>query len=126
MSGPFKYVNAINDKTEIEFDETEYIPYLVNKAYSFHIDTVLFANEMNVFHDLDKKMQYDFYYHALSKRRRFSKWYKNEENELAYHLANVKNINIDNAKFIISLLNDKQKKKIKNILSNDIGVKIND
>jgi len=30
---------------------------------------------------LDKKLQYDYYIHSISKRKRFSKWIKPEENK---------------------------------------------
>ena len=59
------YLNSINqNKKNIIVDEdTEkaYPPFIVNKCLSGFLDTVLYANEMNMYPHLDKKLQYDFY-----------------------------------------------------------------
>ena len=57
----------------------EYAPYIVNKCLSGHIDTILFANEMNMHHQLDKDMQYSFYLNSLRKRKRFSPWLRKDK-----------------------------------------------
>ena len=49
----------------------KYPPFIVNKCLSGHLDSVLFANEMNKNHFLDKDMQYDFLLNSLRKKRRF-------------------------------------------------------
>ena len=56
----------------------QYLPFLVNKALSSHLDSVLYANEMNKYYSLDKKMQYDFLINSLKPRRRFSPWIKRD------------------------------------------------
>ena len=56
--------------------EKEYNAFMVNRALSYYPDTILFAAEMNRYPNLDRKMQYDFYLRAISKRKRFSKWAK--------------------------------------------------
>ena len=61
--------------------EKEYAAFLVNRGLSYHYDTVMFANEMNRNHHLDKKMQYYFYLNAISKKKRFSKWHKADKVE---------------------------------------------
>jgi hypothetical protein len=43
------------------------------------IDTLLYANEMNKYHALDKKLQYDFYFYAIPAKKRWSPWAKKEE-----------------------------------------------
>ena len=57
----------------------EYVPFIVNKAYSFGADTILYANEMNRLHFLPKRLQYDFYFYGLDKRKRFNKWIKQNQ-----------------------------------------------
>ena len=57
----------------------KYPPFIVNKCLSGHLDSVLFANEMNKNHFLDKDMQYDFLLNSLRKKRRFSPWLKKEK-----------------------------------------------
>ena len=78
------YLNAINYtkeplmKTEDEQVEKQYAPYIVNRCLSYFIDTILHANQMNQFSQSDKKMQFDYLQSAIRKRKRFSKWAKNE------------------------------------------------
>lgn len=66
--------------------EKEYQPYIVNHALSFG-DTLFFANEMNKYPNLPKKLQYDFYFYAIPKEKRFNKWIKKEKFE---HLDLIK------------------------------------
>jgi hypothetical protein len=49
---------------------------LINRGLSYFKDTALFANEMNLHADLPHRMQYDFYKHIVTPKRRFSKWGK--------------------------------------------------
>ena len=74
------WLNAVNFTKE---DLTEYIkeypPYIVNRCLSGHLDCVLFANEMNKYHFLDKDMQFNFYINILRKRKRFSPWVRKEK-----------------------------------------------
>ena len=56
------WLNSINQtkKNLIDEDpslEKEYPPYIVNRCLSGHLDCILFVNEMNQSHFLDKKMQ---------------------------------------------------------------------
>ena len=84
MSNPFDYVNQIlQGKKQLIIDEaTEeaYVPFLTNRSLSQHKDCVLFANEMNQRHNLDKKMQNDFLLNTVrSVKRPFAKWAKSEK-----------------------------------------------
>tara|TARA_R110000824_G_scaffold329468_1_gene516229 strand:+ start:139 stop:525 length:387 start_codon:yes stop_codon:yes gene_type:complete len=78
------YLNAINYSKESLMDteddqvEKQYSPYIVNRCLSYFIDTILHANQMNQFAQTDKKMQFDYLQTAIRKRKRFSKWVKNE------------------------------------------------
>ena len=59
-------------------DPRQYQPFIVNKVMSQHLDSVLYANEMNKYYSLDKKMQYDFLINSLKPRKRFSPWIKRD------------------------------------------------
>jgi hypothetical protein len=67
--------NLIDENIELE---KEYPPYIINRCFSGHIDAIMFANEMNRFHFLPKKMQYDFYINILRKKKRFSPWIRKD------------------------------------------------
>jgi purine-nucleoside phosphorylase len=79
---PFEYVNAINySKKNIMVDdiaEKQYNPYMTNRSLSYFHDTILMANEMNIQHHLDNRLQFDFFINIIRKRKRFSKWFKPE------------------------------------------------
>ena len=109
---PFDYLNAINStKKNIMVDEvTEkaYSPFLINRGLSYFSDTILFANEMNLNHHIDSRLQFDFFINIIKKKRRFSKWAKpiNIENlELIKEYYGYSN---EKAKSVLPLLNDDQ------------------
>ena len=72
----FNKENLIKGNTYIV---KEYPPYIINKCLSGHLDCILFANEMNKYHFLDKDMQYEFYINILRKRKRFSPWIRKDK-----------------------------------------------
>jgi len=78
------WLNSINFNKEdlVEDDPSvirDYSPYIINRCLSGHLDTVLFANEMNKYHSLDKDMQYKFYLNSVRKRKRFSPWLRKDK-----------------------------------------------
>jgi hypothetical protein len=57
----------------------DYAPYIINRCLSGTIDTLMYANEMNKNHSLDKKLQYDFFINTVRTRKRYSPWIKQEK-----------------------------------------------
>ena len=77
------WLNSINQtkKNLIDEDpslEKEYPPYIINRCFSGHLDAVMFSNEMNQYHFLDKKMQYDFFINILRVKKRYSPWLRKD------------------------------------------------
>ena len=72
--------SKVNLMDSDKIDEKDYVPFVINKCLSYFPDTIFYSNQMNQMSFLDKKMQYDYYIHSISKRKRFSKWIKPEEN----------------------------------------------
>ena len=75
---PFEFVKSINEKKRVD-NPTLYSPFLANRAFGYHLDTVLIANEMNKYPDLPPEVQFAFMNEAIRKGRRFSSWYKENE-----------------------------------------------
>ena len=78
------WLNSINfTKEDLTVDDPDvvkgYTPYIVNRCLSGHLDTILYANEMNLHNHLDKDMQYQFFLNSLRKRKRFSPWLRKEK-----------------------------------------------
>lgn len=76
------WLNSINHTKNNIMDEdpdaSGYPAYVVNRCLSGHMDCILYVNEMNLAHQLDPKLQYDFYINTLRPRKRFSPWLKKE------------------------------------------------
>lgn len=67
---PFSYVKQINHKNYSD-NLSGYNPFLTNRAFAYHMDTILFAEEMNQHSSLNPLLQYEFYYYAVRKGKRF-------------------------------------------------------
>ena len=75
------YLNSINFSKDYLMDEDpgwekNYPAYVINKCLSHHMDTIMFANEMNIHSHIDKRLQYDFLINIVRPRKRFSPWGK--------------------------------------------------
>ena len=79
---PYQFLNSINHtKKDIMIDdiaEKQYVPFVINRSLSYFNDTVLMANEMNINHHIDNRIQFDFLLNIVRKKKRFSKWIKPE------------------------------------------------
>ena len=78
------YLNTINQTKQYLMDEDpgwekNYPAYVINKCMSQHMDTLMYANEMNQYQGLDKKLQYDFFINIVRPRKRFSPWGKKQK-----------------------------------------------
>ena len=115
---PYEYVKAASySKKNIMVDdvaEKAYVPYIVNRALSYHLDTVLFANEMNINHTIVNKLQFSFYINTIKKRNRFSKWHKVIDDNDINIIMQAFNYNKKRAEEVLSLLNKDQIQSLKN------------
>jgi hypothetical protein len=75
---PFEFVKSINSKKRLSDEDVEryYDPFLVNRAMSQHADTTAYAQCMNKYPSLPRKMQYDFLFNTIRKGTRYGKWAK--------------------------------------------------
>lgn len=121
---PFDYVNDIlKDKKNLivdELTEKDYQPFLVNRSLSYHMDCIIYANEMNRRHHLDKKMQNDFLINTIRSRKRpFAKWIKPVKSEDLECIKTYYGFSESKAREALNLLSDEQVKQIKE--KTDIG-----
>jgi hypothetical protein len=77
---PFSFTNNVANKQYPQSLEG-YSPWLFNVSYSQRTETVFHANEMNKYHLLPEKAQFDFYYYSLPKKNFFAKWAKADKVE---------------------------------------------
>jgi len=114
---PFDYLNSINyTKKHImkdDIDEKEYVSFMINRGLSYFSDTVSYANIMNQYHHLDKRLQYDFLINIIRQRKRFSKWIKPETSEDIEVIMEYYGYSNEKARQALPLLSSEQLKQIK-------------
>ena len=114
------WLNSINfTKEDLTEHIKDYPPYIINRCLSGHIDCVMFANEMNMNHHLDKDLQYSFYLNSLRKRKRFSPWLRKEKVEDLELVKQYYSYSNEKASQALKVLNKEQLIFIKQRL--DIG-----
>jgi len=120
----WSFVKSITqNKNQIELNEEtekEYTPALVNKAVSHHLDSVFFANMMNIYSKLPKKLQYDFLINIVKRKTQYVQWIKGEKNpqleENINALRSYYGYNEKKAVEALFILSEGQLKKIKDKL----------
>jgi hypothetical protein len=113
---PFDFVKAINetkqnlirDSENPDLAETFYKPYVINKAFSYFKDTVMYANEINMYPNTDNKLQNDYYLNSIRKGKRYSKWHKKEDEPKIEAIMEYYNVNYARAREISNILTDEQ------------------
>jgi len=95
-------------------NEKDYVPFVVNKALSFHRDCVLYANEMNKLPNTDGLLQYQYLLNTIrGYKRPYQKWHKREAIENLDAVKEYFNYSNDKAKEALLVLSDDQLKEIK-------------
>ena len=118
---PFEYINAINNtKKDIMVDdiaESKYTPFMVNRSLSYFPDTVLYANEMNIQHHIDNRLQFDFFINIVKKKKRFTKWSKPEEISDLNVVKEYYGYSNEKAKSVLSLFTDEHLTELRKRMS---------
>ena len=106
-----------------EIDLKDYKPFMVNRALSYHMDCVLYANEMNLHGLLDSDMQYQYLLNTIRPmKRKFAPWQKAEVNKDIECIKLYYGYSDNRAKEALSILTDEQIAEIK-IKTDKGGVK---
>ena len=114
---PFEYLKAINEtKKDIMVDdiaEKEYNAFLINRGLSFFKDTILYANEMNIHHHLDNRVQFDFFINIIRKKKRWSKWIKADDVANLELIKEYYGYSYEKAKSALTLMSNEQIEQLK-------------
>ena len=97
--------NLIDEDPDLE---KKYLPYIINRCMSGHLDAIMYANEMNIYHNLDNKLQHDFLLNILRSKKRFSPWVKKEELQNLDYVKRYYGYSNEKAKQVLPLLSKKQ------------------
>jgi len=119
-----EYLNAINFSKKKLMDsedllwEKKYPAYIVNRCMSMFWDTLPAANEMNGYHFLDKKVQFDFFINSIRKQKRFGgKWLSQAKLKDMEYVKEYYGYSNEKAKDALNILTKEQIEHIKNALN---------
>jgi hypothetical protein len=114
---PFEYVDLILHKTKAEYeslDFKDYAPFIVNRSLSYHVDCVLYVNEMNLYPEMDKDLQYQYLLNTIrSMKRKFQPWQKASADKDLECVKEYFGYSNQKAKEALRILNDEQIAEIK-------------
>lgn len=128
MSNPFDYVKTILDTKQNMMRgsddnnqaEKSYNPWLTNLALSYHVDTVLIANQMNSNFHLNNRAQYEYLLNAVRKKKRpYNKWNSKTTDQNLELVCSVYNISKTKGLEYLKLLSESDIKTLK--LSKETG-----
>jgi len=117
----FDFIKDLNYNKNYLYNETNkdsYNPFIINKSFSFFVDTIYHAQMMNLNSHLPHNMQHDYLFYAITKRKRYSKWLKKSEEEKEMlesqeFIANKYNLSIKDVKLMWNYLPENIKKLYK-------------
>ena len=107
------WLNSINfQKNDLQDEDPtaikQYSPYIINRCLSGFIDTIMYANEMNINNHLDGRLQYLYYLNTIRKKKRFSPWLKKDKINDIELIKQYYGYSNEKAKSALSLLNKEQ------------------
>ena len=99
-------------------NERDYVPFVVNRSISFHLDMVMAANQMNMLPSTDGLLQYHYLLNTVrSYKRPFQKWQKLSSNDDLEAVKEYFNYSNEKAKEALTILSNDQLEKIKKNLN---------
>jgi hypothetical protein len=109
--------SILQTKTNVlqdELDVKDYTPFVVNRALSYHMDCILYANEMNLYPEMDKDLQYQYLLNTIrSMKRKFQPWQKASADKDLECVKEYFGYSNQKAKEALRILNDEQIAEIK-------------
>ena len=118
-----EYLNAINFTKKNVMDSedrmwvTKYPAFIVNKALSAFAECILYVNEMNRLHHLDKRLQFQFFLNSIGPKKRFSKWLRSSKIKNLEYVKEYYGYSNEKAKQALDILDDEQIEHIKSIIN---------
>jgi hypothetical protein len=97
-----------------ELDYKDYKPFVVNRALSYHMDCVLYVNELNRQPWIDPDLQYSYLLNTIRPmKRKFQPWQKSEVDKNIECVKEYFGYSNSKAKEALRILNDEQIAEIK-------------
>lgn len=116
MSDLFKDIvpSILQKKDASVYNKKDYVPFVVNKAISFHQDCIFHVNTMNRYPSTDGLLQFHYLLNSIrSYKRPFKKWQKRDTVENLDAVKSYYNYSNEKAKDALTVLSDDQIEMIK-------------
>lgn len=113
---PFEFVDLLLHKKKPvdELNFKEYKPFLINRSLSYHVDCVLYSNEMNMWPGLDPDMQYQYLLNNIRPMKRaYQPWQKSNRDVDIESVKTYFGYSNQKAKDALRILTDEQIAEIK-------------
>ena len=107
------FLKSINQSKDNIIDkdpltEKEFPPFVVNRTLSYFLDTVMYANEINLRSSAENKLQFDYLLNTVRSKRRFSRWLKPGENNDLDAIKEYYGYSNQRAKEVLDILSGEQ------------------
>ena len=97
-----------------DIDAKDYVPFVVNRALSYHMDCVLYVNEMNLYPEIEKDLQYQYLLNTIRPmKRKFQPWQKSSVDKDIECVKEYFGFSNQKAKDALRILNDEQLAEIR-------------
>ena len=109
-TGLFDYINDISyDKKRLADNDAQfeknYNVFMVGRWASYQIDSVHWANALNLYGSaVTKREHYDFLYHVLKRQKRYGKWHKEVKSDQIDAICEYYSINKTQAEAMLELI----------------------
>jgi hypothetical protein len=121
---PFDYVTAASQTKKNLMRNTDndtlaektYSAFLTNRSFSYHVDTISAANEMNMRGHVDNLLQFEFYLNKIRSKKRYAKWNKKDTYSNLQMVKEYFEYSDDKALQALKILSDNDLLKIKKII----------
>ena len=92
-----------------EYDYKDYVPFVVNRALSYHLDCISYVNQLNLTPGIDKDMQYSYLLNTIRPmKRKFQPWQKTSVEKNIEAVKKYFGYSNEKAKDALRILNDEQ------------------
>lgn len=116
LIGAISYTKKNFFDLEEERASALYNPFLVNRNFSYSVDTVFHAQICNEKSALDKKMQHDYLLHAIRPLKRYAKWIKKSDDDVIELIKKVYGYSEDKARQVAYILKEPDIEYLKTLI----------
>lgn len=104
----------LHTKEDVLVNEKDYVPFVINRALSYHYDCIMYANIMNQYPNLDNRLQFSFLLNTIRPvKRPYQKWIKKTIVEDLEAIKEYYKYSTEKAQEVLPLLSNDQLMEIK-------------